>query len=216
MFVSFYITFLSIFFFPADVVGLAYVTSSMKLLAALCQLFIPWVALHSLIFSQQSEMLPWALSHWLFLHQICSFSGSPTCSVCSRSLFWVACQKANPATWGAKFTLCRTCSRRDAEDYSALWHPGWLVTPLFSRLFPLFLQQEMLRFPKLHERIVDVVTILLRRRLPITNSMVCASLKLLFMWQHKPCVHWQCLSDKNFCSGLKTACILNIFSRYWL
>ncbi|XP_046485153.1 dynamin-1-like protein isoform X2 [Neodiprion pinetum] len=33
-------------------------------------------------------------------------------------------------------------------------------------------QQEMLRFPKLHERIVDVVTHLLRRRLPTTNSMV--------------------------------------------
>jgi dynamin 1-like protein len=33
-------------------------------------------------------------------------------------------------------------------------------------------QQEMLRFPKLHERIVDVVTHLLRRRLPVTNVMV--------------------------------------------
>ncbi|XP_021922512.1 dynamin-1-like protein isoform X2 [Zootermopsis nevadensis] len=33
-------------------------------------------------------------------------------------------------------------------------------------------QQEMLRFPKLHERIVDVVTHLLRRRLPTTNTMV--------------------------------------------
>ena len=33
-------------------------------------------------------------------------------------------------------------------------------------------QQEMLRFPKLYERIVDVVTQLLRRRLPQTNSMV--------------------------------------------
>ncbi|CAI9737438.1 dynamin-1-like protein isoform X2 [Octopus vulgaris] len=33
-------------------------------------------------------------------------------------------------------------------------------------------QQEMLRFPKLHERIVDVVTYLLRRRLPPTNAMV--------------------------------------------
>ncbi|KAK3101869.1 hypothetical protein FSP39_006916 [Pinctada imbricata] len=33
-------------------------------------------------------------------------------------------------------------------------------------------QQEMLRFPKLHEKIVDVVTNLLRRRLPHTNSMV--------------------------------------------
>ncbi|KAJ6650132.1 Dynamin-1-like protein [Pseudolycoriella hygida] len=33
-------------------------------------------------------------------------------------------------------------------------------------------QQELLRFPKLHEKIVDVVTTLLRRRLPNTNSMV--------------------------------------------
>nr|CAG4640660.1 EOG090X01UE [Eulimnadia texana] len=33
-------------------------------------------------------------------------------------------------------------------------------------------QQEMLRFPKLHEKIVDVVTTLLRRRLPTANSMV--------------------------------------------
>ncbi|XP_022911671.1 dynamin-1-like protein isoform X1 [Onthophagus taurus] len=33
-------------------------------------------------------------------------------------------------------------------------------------------QQEMLRFPKLYEKIVDVVTQLLRRRLPTTNIMV--------------------------------------------
>jgi len=33
-------------------------------------------------------------------------------------------------------------------------------------------QQEMLRFPKLHEKIIDVVTNLLRSRLPPTNSMV--------------------------------------------
>ncbi|CAF0911454.1 unnamed protein product [Brachionus calyciflorus] len=33
-------------------------------------------------------------------------------------------------------------------------------------------EQELLRFPKLHEKIVDVVTALLRRRLPITNKMV--------------------------------------------
>lgn len=33
-------------------------------------------------------------------------------------------------------------------------------------------QQELLRFPKLHEKIVDVVTALLRKRLPITNQMV--------------------------------------------
>ncbi|XP_053211532.1 dynamin-1-like protein [Panonychus citri] len=34
------------------------------------------------------------------------------------------------------------------------------------------IQQELLRFPKLHEKIIDVVTQLLRRRLPPTNSMV--------------------------------------------
>ncbi|GFY57094.1 hypothetical protein TNIN_416611 [Trichonephila inaurata madagascariensis] len=33
-------------------------------------------------------------------------------------------------------------------------------------------QQEIIRFPKLHEKIVDVVTHLLRRRLPATNAMV--------------------------------------------
>ena len=33
-------------------------------------------------------------------------------------------------------------------------------------------QQEMLRFPKLHEKIVDVVTALLRQRLPPTTAMV--------------------------------------------
>ncbi|XP_059617585.1 dynamin-1-like protein [Phlebotomus argentipes] len=33
-------------------------------------------------------------------------------------------------------------------------------------------QQEMLRFPKLHEKIIDVVTQLLRQRLPTTNCMV--------------------------------------------
>lgn len=33
-------------------------------------------------------------------------------------------------------------------------------------------QQELLRFPKLHEKITDVVTALLRKRLPIANQMV--------------------------------------------
>ncbi|XP_054710135.1 dynamin-1-like protein [Uloborus diversus] len=36
----------------------------------------------------------------------------------------------------------------------------------------LEVQQEIIRFPKLHEQIVDVVTHLLRRRLPATNAMV--------------------------------------------
>ena len=32
--------------------------------------------------------------------------------------------------------------------------------------------QELLRFPKLHDSIVEVVTSLLRKRLPVTNDMV--------------------------------------------
>ena len=42
----------------------------------------------------------------------------------------------------------------------------------FNLLFSFNLKQELLRFPKLHEKIVDVVTALLRKRLPITNQMV--------------------------------------------
>lgn len=41
-------------------------------------------------------------------------------------------------------------------------------------------QQELMRFPRLHERIVDVVTQLLRRRLPITNSMVSIPVSVKF------------------------------------
>lgn len=42
-------------------------------------------------------------------------------------------------------------------------------------------QQEMLRFPRLYQRIVDVVTQLLRTRLPTTNSMVCIfGIKLIY------------------------------------
>lgn len=45
----------------------------------------------------------------------------------------------------------------------------------FKYLFYLkiyIFQQEFIRFPRLHEKIVDVVTHLLRRRLPETNRMV--------------------------------------------
>lgn len=45
-------------------------------------------------------------------------------------------------------------------------------------------QQEMLRFPKLHEKIVDVVTSLLRQRLPPTNAMV-----LLICHRIPPCYY---------------------------
>ena len=50
-------------------------------------------------------------------------------------------------------------------------------------------QQEMLRFPKLHERIVDVVTTCLRRRLPITNQMVRANSSSAFQLRPDRCTH---------------------------
>uniref|UniRef100_A0A1B0C2Y8 Dynamin stalk domain-containing protein n=1 Tax=Glossina palpalis gambiensis TaxID=67801 RepID=A0A1B0C2Y8_9MUSC len=52
-------------------------------------------------------------------------------------------------------------------------------------------QQEMLRFPKLHEKIVDVVTQLLRRRLPATNVMVenLVAIKLAYINTKHPDFH---------------------------
>lgn len=53
--------------------------------------------------------------------------------------------------------------------------------------------QELLRFPKLHDAIVEVVTSLLRKRLPVTNEMVCLfSLMLLFfyiLWTSSLCAY---------------------------
>ncbi|XP_074603228.1 dynamin related protein 1 isoform X2 [Brevipalpus obovatus] len=53
------------------------------------------------------------------------------------------------------------------------------------------IQQEMLRFPKLHEKIIDVVTQLLRRRLPPTNNMVhnLVSVELAYINTRHPDFH---------------------------
>ncbi|XP_077259640.1 dynamin related protein 1 isoform X1 [Temnothorax americanus] len=61
-------------------------------------------------------------------------------------------------------------------------------------------QQEILRFPKLHERIVDVVTHLLRRRLPPTNSMVenLVAIELAYINTKHPDFH----KDAAFVSSL--------------
>lgn len=51
-----------------------------------------------------------------------------------------------------------------------------LVHPFYKKkhfiCFRFCFQQEFIRFPRLHEKIVDVMTHLLRRRLPETNRMV--------------------------------------------
>lgn len=44
--------------------------------------------------------------------------------------------------------------------------------------------QELLRFPKLHDAIVEVVTSLLRKRLPVTNDMV----RIIQLTEHIKCI----------------------------
>lgn len=60
-------------------------------------------------------------------------------------------------------------------------------------------QQELLRFPKLHEKIVDVVTALLRRRLPITNQMVehLVQIELAYINTKHPDFHEAAIIQRN-------------------
>lgn len=64
-------------------------------------------------------------------------------------------------------------------------------------------QQEMLRFPKLHEKILDVVTNLLRRRLPPTNTMVenLMSIELAYINTKHPDFHEAHLIHKALSEG---------------
>lgn len=61
----------------------------------------------------------------------------------------------------------------------------------------------MLRFPKLHEKIVDVVTALLRKRLPITNKMVenLVQIELAYINTKHPDFHEVNLIQKALTSG---------------
>uniref|UniRef100_A0A671STW9 Dynamin-1-like protein n=1 Tax=Sinocyclocheilus anshuiensis TaxID=1608454 RepID=A0A671STW9_9TELE len=54
--------------------------------------------------------------------------------------------------------------------------------------------QELLRFPKLHDAIVEVVTSLLRKRLPVTNEMVCLFFLSCFL-----CSFCASVSSLNLC-----------------
>ena len=65
------------------------------------------------------------------------------------------------------------------------------------------MKQELLRFPKLHEKIVDVVTLLLRKRLPITNTMVehLVQIELAYINTKHPDFHEANLIQKSLTSG---------------
>jgi dynamin 1-like protein len=60
-----------------------------------------------------------------------------------------------------------------------------------------------LRFPKLHEKIVDVVTALLRKRLPITNQMVenLVQIELAYINTKHPDFHEASLIQKALSTG---------------
>jgi dynamin 1-like protein len=60
-----------------------------------------------------------------------------------------------------------------------------------------------LRFPKLHEKIVDVVTALLRKRLPVTNQMVenLVQIELSYINTKHPDFHEVNLIQRALTSG---------------
>jgi hypothetical protein len=82
------------------------------------------------------------------------------------------------------------------------------VTVMFNKDNALYchqtyFQQEFIRFPRLHEKIVDVVTHLLRRRLPETNRMVenLVEIELAYINTKHPDFHEAGLIHKAMTGG---------------
>jgi hypothetical protein len=71
----------------------------------------------------------------------------------------------------------------------------------------IYFQQEFIRFPRLHEKIVDVVTHLLRRRLPETNRMVenLVGIELAYINTKHPDFHEAGVIHKALTGGDYTA-----------
>jgi dynamin 1-like protein len=67
-----------------------------------------------------------------------------------------------------------------------------------------FFQQEFIRFPRLHEKIVDVVTQLLRRRLPETNRMIenLVGIELAYINTKHPDFHEAGIIHKALTGGI--------------
>lgn len=76
-------------------------------------------------------------------------------------------------------------------SFSILQHGTWKRNFCF---------QELLRFPKLHDAIVEVVTSLLRKRLPVTNEMVRLTIVHSFTVPSLYTV-WLCHSGRNSVAG---------------
>lgn len=115
-------------------------------------------------------------------------SGPASVPVCARGFLRAAGEKAGETPGGAQPALRGAGPRGDAADHPALQQLQHAGGRSYGRSYgrrlrtekgepmavPLSLQ-ELQRFPKLHEAIVEVVTSLLRKRLPITNEMVASS-----------------------------------------
>jgi hypothetical protein len=80
------------------------------------------------------------------------------------------------------------------------------IINIILNVFFLF-QQEFIRFPRLHEKIVDVVTHLLRRRLPETNRMVenLVGIELAYINTKHPDFHEAGVIHKALTGGDYTA-----------
>lgn len=68
--------------------------------------------------------------------------------------------------------IIQHCSNYSTQVVGTTTHARYLSLASSRLQSCRFLLQELQRFPKLHEAIVEVVTSLLRKRLPITNEMV--------------------------------------------
>ena len=99
--------------------------------------------------------------------------------------------------------MCGISSRRITENNSTLWSSGTGLEFSTNHFFDF--QQEFIRFPRLHEKIVDVMTHLLRRRLPETNQMVenLVEIELAYINTKHPDFHEAGLIHRAMTSGVE-------------
>lgn len=179
------------FIFLPAVVEQESVTYFMKHSVARWSQWILWGGWQPSMCSQPSEMPRWgfAPSQYFLLADVfrkpevlLSPTGATTCFICAWGFLRVAGEEAGQALGGTQPALCGAGPWGDAEDHPTLQqlqYPGPKTHSEMCRRGPCILLtnnylclQELLRFPKLHDAIVEVVTSLLRKRLPVTNEMV--------------------------------------------
>lgn len=132
------------------------------------------------VFATRSPFLWWASSWRLVV--ILYPTGATACFIRARGFLRAAREEAGQALGGPQLALCGAGSRGDAENHPTLQQLQYPGLKTHSEMYKVghrvslssgyLCLQELLRFPKLHDAIVEVVTSLLRKRLPVTNEMV--------------------------------------------